>query len=222
MGKRINVMIVEDHPEYREGIKLALESSPTINITGAFGTAERALRNLQKRRIDVPDIILLDLNLPGMSGIEAIPAFLALPPTIKIIALTQSDRETDVLAAISAGASGYLLKSATLDQITDGIETVMNGGAPLDAGVAGLILNTLKAALPEKEANNLLTEREREILGCLADGLVKKEVADELDISITTVATHVKHIYEKLNVQNAPAAVAKAFRLGLFSPHGTG
>ncbi len=222
MGKRINVMIVEDHPEYREGIKLALESSSTINMTGAFGTAERALRNLQKRRIDVPDIILLDLNLPGMSGIEAIPAFLALSPTVKIIALTQSDREADVLAAISAGASGYLLKSATLDQITDGIETVMNGGAPLDAGVAGLILNTLKAALPEKEANNLLTVREREILGCLADGLVKKEVADELDISITTVATHVKHIYEKLNVQNAPAAVAKAFRLGLFSPHGTG
>ena len=222
MGKRINVMIVEDHPEYREGIKLALESSSTINMTGAFGTAERALRNLQKRRIDVPDIILLDLNLPGMSGIEAIPAFLALSPTVKIIALTQSDREADVLAAISAGASGYLLKSATLDQITDGIETVMNGGAPLDAGVAGLILNTLKAALPEKEANNLLTVREREILGCLADGLVKKEVADELDISITTVATHVKHIYEKLNVQNAPAAVAKVFRLGLFSPHGTG
>jgi len=209
-------MMVEDHPEYRNCIKLALEACSHITLNGIFGTAERALSSQQDRTTSQPEIILLDLNLPGMSGIEAIPVFLSAIPGVKIIALTQSDREADVLAAITAGASGYLLKSATLDQITEGIETVMAGGAPLDAGVARLILKTLQSALPEKEANSLLTERELAVLGCLAEGLVKKEVADKLDISITTVATHVKHIYEKLNVQNAPAAVARAFQMGLF------
>ncbi len=216
MSKWIKTMIVEDHPEYRAVIKLALEAHSHINLIGMFGTADRALSSLKDRRVAKPDIILLDLNLPGMSGIEAIPAFLKFMPSVKIIALTQSDREADVLAAISAGASGYLLKSATLDEITDGIETVMNGGAPLDVGVAKLILNTLQNVPTQKKVDSLLTERELEILGCMADGLLKKQVADQLDISITTVASHVKHIYEKLHVQNAPAAVAKAFSIGIF------
>ena len=107
--------------------------------------------------------------------------------------------------------------SKSLDEITDGIQTVMDGGASLDAGVARYILNTLQTKLPEKEVNDLITEREREVLAYLAEGLVKKEIADKMDISVTTVATHVKHLYEKLDVQNAPAAVARAFRLGLFS-----
>ena len=219
MDKCIKIIMVEDHPEYRNCIKLALDACPNMKLSGVFGTAERALSNLQDMKEGLPDIILRGLNLPGMSGIEAIPSFISLIPAVKIIALTQSNRESDVLAAISAGASGYLLKSSTLHQITEGIQTVMSGGAPLDASVARLILDTFQAALPEKEMHSLLTERELGVLGCLADGLVKKEVADKLDISVTTVATHVKHIYEKLNVQNAPAAVAKAFHLGLFSSH---
>ena len=209
-------MMIEDHPEYRNCIKIALEAHEQMRLTGMFGTAERALNRLQEKQVEVPDIILLDFNLPGMSGIEAIPHLFAVVPDVRIIALTQSDKETDILAAITAGANGYLLKSATLDQIHDGILTVMNGGAPLDAGVAKLILSTLHSAKSDKETENLLTERELDVLGCLADGLVKKEVADKLCISVTTVATHVKHIYEKLNVQNAPAAVAKAFQMGLF------
>ncbi|MDA3926273.1 MAG: response regulator transcription factor [Kiritimatiellae bacterium] len=217
MDKCIRVMMVEDHPEYRNCIKLALEAHSHMKLTGVFGTAERALSRLQEGQVEVPDIILLDLNLPGISGVEAIPGLLAAVPGVRIIVLTQSEKEADILAAISAGASGYLLKSATLDQIHEGIQTVMNGGAPLDSGVARLILSTLQTAFPEKVTNSLLTERELDVLECMADGLVKKEVADKLNISITTVATHVKHIYEKLNVQNAPAAVARAFQMGLFS-----
>ena len=123
----------------------------------------------------------------------------------------------DVVRAISRGAAGYLLKSSTLDQITEGIRTVMGGGAPLDAGVARFILNTLQTKLPQKEIDNILTERELEILTLLGEGLVKKEIADRLQISYTTVDTHVGHIYDKLEVRNAPSAVNKAHRLGLFS-----
>lgn len=211
-------MLVEDHPDYREIIAFALGKEKDIELGNQFGTTEEALRSLQDRSLRlVPDVILLDLNLPGMSGLEAIPYFQKSIPASKIIVLTQSDTEADVLHAISQGASGYLLKSATLSQITDGIRTVNSGGASLDAHIAKFILNTLQTKLPETEVNNLLTDRELETLTLLADGFLKKEIADQLGISITTVATHVGNIYEKLNVQNAPAAVAKAFRMGIFN-----
>jgi DNA-binding NarL/FixJ family response regulator len=217
MKRSVRVMLIEDHPEYREIISFALGKEKDIELRNQFGTAEEALRSLQDRSLRlVPDVILLDLNLPGMNGLEAIPYFKKSIPDSRIIVLTQSDTEADVLQAISQGASGYLLKSATLYQITEGIRTVNNGGASLDANIARFILNTLQTKLPETEIENLLTGRELETLTLLADGLLKKEIADELGISITTVATHVGNIYEKLHVQNAPAAVAKAFRMGIF------
>ena len=121
-----------------------------------------------------------------------------------------------MLRAISRGASGYLLKSSTLDQITEGIRSIMAGGASLDTGVARFILETLQTKLPKNEIEQVLTPRELEILTLLGEGLVKKEIADQLGISYTTVDTHVAHIYEKLEVRNAPSAVNKAHRLGLF------
>jgi DNA-binding NarL/FixJ family response regulator len=153
-----------------------------------------------------------------MSGHEAIPYFNAAIPDAKIIVLTQSDREADVLKAISLGASGYLLKSSTTKVITEGIRTVIKGGASLDAKVATFILQTLKTRLPKtpEEDSVLLSQRETEVLTLLAEGLAKKEIADRLDISTSTVVTHVGHIYEKLNASNAPSAINKAHRLGLF------
>jgi DNA-binding NarL/FixJ family response regulator len=217
MKSKISVMLVEDHPEYREAVELALAKEPTMALTGQFGTAERALLSLK----DVPphkspDIILLDLNLPGMNGLDALPCFSAALPQTKIIILTQSDREADVLKAITLGASGYLLKSATLKQITEGIRTVHDGGASLDANIAKFILTTLKTRLPRGDTEPMLTDREMEVLTLLAEGLVKKEIAERLSISSTTVVTHVSHIYEKLNVTNAPSAVNKAYRMGIF------
>jgi DNA-binding NarL/FixJ family response regulator len=188
-----------------------------MKLTSQFGTAEIALRSLQAVSEDgAPDLVLLDLNLPGMSGLEALPWIMKYVPKTEVIVLTQSERESDVLQAISLGASGYLLKSATVRQITEAIHTVIEGGATIDPNVARYILATMKGLKPAKEPEKHLSGREMEILSLLADGLVKKEIADKLDISVTTVAYHVKHIYEKLNVQNAPAAVAKAFRMGMF------
>jgi len=217
MSNRIHVMLVEDHPEYRDAIELALAKESGMELTSQFGTAERALRNLKHaKKYKVPDVILLDLNLPGMDGLDALPLFSAALPTVKIIILTQSDREADVLKAITLGAAGYLLKSATLKQITEGIRKVYRGGASLDSKVAQFILKTLKTILPPDEINQSLTEREMEVLTLLAEGCVKKEIADRLCISSTTVVTHVSHIYEKLNATNAPSAINKAYRMGIF------
>jgi DNA-binding NarL/FixJ family response regulator len=217
MKTRIRVMLVEDNPRYREVIALALKQEPGLQLACQFGTAEIALRSLRdEARAELPDLVLLDLRLPGMDGIEALPQFLSVAPDTKIIILTQSDNEADVLRAISLGASGYLLKSSTVTAIIDGIRSVMNGGASLDAGVARFILNTLKTRLPTESAGGLLTDRQREILTLLGEGLLKKEIADRLKISYATVDEHVAHIYARLGVRNAPAAVNQAHLLGLF------
>lgn len=219
MKTKIKVMLVEDHPGYREVITRALKNEKQIELISQFGTAEIALRSLQDMTTrKVPDLILLDLNLPGLSGIEALPFFKQTIPDAKIIILTQSDKESDILNAISQGAKGYLLKSSTANHIRESIKTVIAGGASLDPGVATFILNTMSGRPQKVTLEKDLSEREMEVLELLGEGLVKKEIASELNISVTTVADHVRHIYEKLEVQNAPSAVNKAHRLGLFPP----
>ena len=219
MKNKIRVMVVEDNPRYREVIALALKQEPDIQLAGEFGTAEIALRSLKVRLSgELPDLVLLDLHLPGMDGLEALPQFLSAAPESKIMILTQSNNEADVLRAISRGASGYLLKSSTVSTITDGIRSVMKGGASLDAGVACFILNALRTRLPKSSSDGLLTDRQTEILALLGEGLVKKEIAERLRISYATVDEHVAHIYERLGVRNAPGAVNKAHLLGLFPP----
>ena len=217
MTDKTHVMLVEDHPGYREVIARALKRERDILLTSQFGTAEIALRSVQDHETrQVPDLILLDLNLPGMSGLDALPHFLASLPSTKIMILTQSDNEADVMKAITLGASGYLLKSSTANQIRQGIQTIMDGGAPLDPTVATFILDSLKSQPKKSPPDTILTDREMEILTLLAEGLVKKEIAAQLAISSHTVITHVSHIYEKLQVSNAPSAVNKAHRLGIF------
>tara|TARA_R110000850_G_scaffold22504_7_gene66641 strand:+ start:513 stop:1175 length:663 start_codon:yes stop_codon:yes gene_type:complete len=218
MDRAIRIMLVEDHPEYREIIAMALARESDMNLIWQFGTSEHALRSLEERQERyAPDIILLDLNLPGIDGLDSIQFFRDIAPEAGIIILTQSDREADVLKAIMLGANGYLLKSSTVSQITEGIREVMQGGASIDAGVANFILKTLKSKLPDVSPEAVLTKREIEVLELLSEGHSKKIIADQLGIGMTTVVTHVSHIYEKLKVSNAPEAVAKAFREGILS-----
>jgi DNA-binding NarL/FixJ family response regulator len=215
--KLIRIMLVEDSPEYREGIAFALGKEPDIELATQFGTADQALRSLQDLSTrNVPDLILLDLNLPGLNGIDALPFFKQAIPGTKIIVLTQSDREADVFAAISAGANGYLLKSATRSQLAEGIRSVMNGGASLDPCVANYILKTFQSKPRLKDSKETLSERELQILTLLGEGLQRKEISDRLNLSTHTVSNHTRHIYEKLEVQNSPAAIHKAHCLGLF------
>ena len=216
MKKSTNIIMVEDHPEYREIVEMALSRQDDMQLTDQFGTAERALQHLQIGRLDaMPDVILLDLNLPGMGGLEALEQIPKVAPDAKIIILTQSDQEDDVLNAIMLGASGYLLKSSTVGQIVEGIKLVKQGGASLDSRIARFVIDSLKTKLPHHELEQMLSEREIQVLELLADGLVKKQIALKLGIGVTTVVSHVAHIYDKLEASNAPSAIAKGFKLGI-------
>ncbi|MDF7824763.1 response regulator transcription factor [Pontiellaceae bacterium B12227] len=219
MQNKITIMLVEDNEAYRNVIKRSFSRDANMELVSQFSTAEIALRSLQELSTrTVPDIILLDLNLPGMSGLEALPYFRQALPDTRIIILTQSDKESDILEAISKGTSGYLLKSATNRQLKDGIRTVMDGGASLDPDVARLILEGMEQTPKQKKPEISLTEKEHSILVLIGQGLEQKDIAKTLCITRNTVAYHIKHIYEKLEVQNAPAAISKAYQTGLFSP----
>ncbi len=214
----IKIMLVEDSPEFREVIAFSLSDEADIEIVSQFNTADAALRSLQHPgNTQAPDLILLDLNLPGISGLDAIPKFRQLAPKTEILILTESEREADVLSAISSGAVGYLLKESSLVNITEGIRTVMGGGASLDPVMARYLLKNQSRYNLFKEDAKQLSPRELQILDLLAKGELQKQIADALDISPKTVGFHIGHIYEKLEVQNAPAAVDRAHRLGLFS-----
>jgi DNA-binding NarL/FixJ family response regulator len=220
MTTNIRVMIVEDHPDYREGVRFALETEQDFELYATFGTAERALQSISetKDKTELPNVILLDLMLPGMSGIEAIPLFKKHTPDTHLLVLSQSEKESDVLRAISMGASGYLLKNASLNTIIDGIRTVMAGGASLDSKIAKYILNSVQKQRPDSASAARLTKREMQVIQLISEGQVKKQISHSLGISPPTVATHVRHIYEKLGVSNAPSAISKAYRTGLLPP----
>ena len=211
-----NVMLVEDHPSYRRVIERALSSCPSIQLTSMFGAAEIALRNLNNPDLTIfPDVILLDLNLPGISGLDSIESFTKAAPSAKILVLTQSDAGSDVESAIRKGAQGYLLKSSTVADIIEGIKTVSRGGGAIDNEVANHVLNIIHETSSRKQPSIVLSSREREILILLSKGYVKKEIAEELNISYGSVATYTRRIYQKFDVQNAAAAVDMAYRSGV-------
>lgn len=214
MKTPIHVMLVEDNPGYREVIELTLADTSDLHLNTVCGTAEAALQALQDTP-EKPQIILLDINLPGVSGINAISQIKQLSPETQIIMLTQSHHEADVVKAIQNGATGYLLKSASIEEIIQGIQTVADGGSSLDASVAKYIVDALHAPSSTAAVPIQLSQRESEILTLLSEGLVKKQIADQLGIGTHTVGDHVKQIYRKLNVPNAPAAVSKAYRSGI-------
>lgn len=220
MSKKIRILMIEDHPEFRETVAFVLNKSEDLELVSQFGNAELALRSLQDPKQDNDiDIILLDLNLPGISGLETIPWIKDYNPKSKIIVLSQSDAECDVLSSIKLGAEGYLLKASTMDQIKAGIRDVYAGGATIDPGLAKFVLHTLQAKLPKNKATTIeLSKREHQVLESIAEGLSQKEVGTKLKISSYTVTDHLKSIYEKLHVQNAPQAISKAYKTGIFSP----
>ena len=211
----INCWIVEDNSLYGNALMMNLIDMPMIQSCQLSQTAEDAIQRLQS---DTQlELMLLDIELPGINGIEAIGKFMSIKPDLKIIILTQSDAQRDVLRAISLGADGYLLKSASLVEITSAIRDAIDGGSPLDKNVARFILDMLKKHIPPENVEGLLTEREIEILILLGEGLPKKQIAAQLAIGYTTVDTHVGNIYEKLGVKNAPAAINQGHKLGLFT-----
>jgi DNA-binding NarL/FixJ family response regulator len=212
----IRIMVVEDNTIFRHAIASSLDKQPEFTCLAEAPSSDEAFRLLTEDSIH-PDIILLDLEMPGTHGLDAIPHLLELAPQCKIIILSQSDREVHVLQAITRGASGYLLKTATRKEISNSIQEVWKGGASIDPKVAQITLKAIRRIQPEapEEDDTLLTARELEVLQLLSEGYVKKEIADQLDLSSHAVDKRMRRIYTKLQVQNVAAAVATTIRKGL-------
>ncbi|MGB1936786.1 MAG: response regulator [Akkermansiaceae bacterium] len=215
MSQPVKITIIEDNPSFLETLTLTIEWDDSLKLLSKFGTAEIALRELSKS-IEKPDLILLDLHLPGMSGLEALPGLFRYCPDTKVLVLSQSDAQRDILRAITLGASGYLVKSNDMESLLNSIKITHQGGALIDPAIARYLIDAVKRTQSEQEQHPIpLSERETEILQLLAKGLIKKEIADHFDISYNTVDSYVRRIFDKLDARNANSAISIAHRLGL-------
>ena len=207
-----SIWLVEDHQLLRETLREALELSGTGRVQ-AFSTCEAALAALASEGFK-PDVIILDLGLPGMSGLEGLKRFKEITPESEIIIFTVFDDRERVFQAICAGASGYLLKSESVERIVAAVQEVRRGGAPMTPEIARTVLDHFSRPRPAKGDVDL-SSRERDVLRLVADGLTKKEIATKLDLSVHTVDNYLRRIYGKLHVNTLGGAVAKALRDGL-------
>ena len=202
----ISVALVEDNAGLRQSLRLLLEHTPGIGCAGVFADGEEALRELPKRAVDV---VLMDIHLPGMSGIECTRRLRELLPAARVIIVTVYRDNENIFKALRAGAFGYILKRAEPEAIVRAIVDVHQGGAPMSNEVARKVVAAFQPAAPAGAEAAQLSEREREVLERLARGLPDKEIAAELNISLPTVRYHLKHIYEKLHVRTRIEAALK-------------
>ena len=203
----IKICIVEDLKEVREGMVSLLSLDERFEVLAAFTNAEIAEEELPAWQ---PDIVIMDINLPGMSGIECIKRVKGLCPSTQFIMFTIYENDEKVFDALSAGASGYLLKRTALPRIVDALIELHEGGAPMSTQIARKVINRLRTN--EAHSNvEVLSARENEVLQLLAKGLLYKEIAEKLGISVGTIRQHIHKIYEKLHVQNRTEAINKAY-----------
>jgi DNA-binding NarL/FixJ family response regulator len=203
----ISLAIVEDLDEVREGLNQFISLNPEFKVLDTFKTAEEALYDIPRLQ---PDIVIMDINLPGMNGIECIRQVKNKSPKTQFMMFTVYENDEKVFEALKAGASGYLLKNTGLVQMIEALSELYNGGSPMSANIARKLVTVFR------EQENLvpvetLSNRENEILQLLSKGLLYKEIADQLSISTSTVRQHIHNIYEKLHVQNRTEAINKAF-----------
>jgi DNA-binding NarL/FixJ family response regulator len=209
---RLTVWVVEDNDSYRENISELVRQTPVLQFDHAFASCEAALDELHRSAF--PDIILMDIGLPGMNGIEGVQKVKAISPETRVVMLTVFDENDMIFRAICAGASGYLLKSESTERVVTALREVLNGGAPMNAQIAAKVVDMFsRLAAPKGDYG--LTTREREILHCLVDGLSKKVIADKLFLSFHTIDMHMRGIYTKLQVHSRSGAVAKALKENL-------
>lgn len=205
----VHIWLVEDNERFRGSITKLINEAPEMRCDLAVASCEDAVRHLESDA--APDIILMDIGLPGMDGIEGIRRVKALAPSIEVIMLTVFDDDEKIFRAICAGASGYLLKSAPPDDIIRSLLAILDGGAPMNAHIARKVLN-LVAAMGSPQGEYPITRSEKEILQLLVQGHLKKQIAYELGISYHTVDRHLRSIYGKLQVHSRSEAVAKALK----------
>lgn len=209
MKKIITVSIVDDEPDLREHIAGYLAAAGSVRCKSAYASAEEALQHLPQ---DKPDVVLMDINLGGMDGIECVRQLTVLMPNAQVLMLTVFEDTDKIFRALQAGASGYLLKRMSPKKLLEAIEEVRDGGSPMSASIARKVVQSFKAVPPRGDEAVDLSQRERDVLNGLAEGLAYKQIADQLGVSIHTVRNYIRRIYEKLHVQTRTEAVAKFMR----------
>jgi DNA-binding NarL/FixJ family response regulator len=210
----ITVWLVEDNETFRNTVRRILNQSSIVECPHCFSNAEETLEALQEGA--VADVILMDVELPGVNGIEAARRIKSMSPATLIIMLTVFDSHDKIFKAICAGASGYLLKTSSSERIIESIQEVFAGGAPMTPQVARSVLDMFARSAGTPHQDYGLTAREQKILELMIQGLIKKEIADQLSLSYHTVDTHLRNIYTKLHVHTRTGAVAKALKERLF------
>lgn len=210
----VRILVVDDHPLFRDGVRTALSGEADLEVVAEAHDVASALARVAD---DPPDVVLMDLNLPDASGIEATRAVLAEHPSVRVLVMTMSQDDDAVVAAMRAGARGYVVKGTGRRDLVDSVRTVAAGGAVFSPEVADRLAGyfTGLAAVPGREAFPQLTEREREVLELLARGLDNRGIARELFLSDKTVRNHVSNVLAKLEVESRAEAVLRARNAGL-------
>jgi DNA-binding NarL/FixJ family response regulator len=209
MAENIKVIIVEDDEAVREGLRILINGSSGFECVAACRTAEEALTEIP---INLPHVALMDINLPGMNGIECVVHIKNNWPEIQVMMLTVFDNTDEIFKSLSAGATGYLLKKTPPSKLLEAIKELMTGGSPMTGEIARKVVQTFMKPTIHQVPDANLTAREEEILKYLSKGYLYKEIAAELFISIETVRTHIRKIYQKLQVRTRTEMLLKCFR----------
>jgi DNA-binding NarL/FixJ family response regulator len=207
------VWLIEDNASLRRNVARVVDGVPGFKCAGLYHRCEDALARLREPAAPRPAVILLDVGLPGMSGLDGIAQMKETAPAAQIVILTAFEDDEKIYRAICAGASGYLLKSASLAEVASALAEVAAGGSPMTPRVARRVLEMFSRLAPQPAAQ-LLSPREREVMELMAEGLTNKEIAARLTLSVHTIVEYVSDIYGKLHVNTRAGAVAKAFRSG--------
>lgn len=206
-----NVWLIEDNSTFRRAFCRALNQTEAFRCTGDFPSAETALAAAKQLPAEPPRVILLDVGLPGMDGLTAIPKLRERLPGAVIIVLTVFEDDDKIFRAICSGATGYLLKTSSVEEVTRAMTEALGGGAPMNSRIAKRVLEMFTRLAPPRGEYGL-TSREKEILEAMVQGKTKKEIAAMLDLSFHTVDSHLRNIYQKLEVNTRTGAVAKALK----------
>ena len=204
----ISLAIVEDLDEVREGLNQFISLNPEFKVLDTYKTAEEAAHDIPLKK---PDIVIMDISLPGMNGIECIREIKNKVPKTQFMMFTVYENDEKVFEALKAGASGYLLKNTGLVQMIEALKELYNGGSPMSSNIARKLVTVFRGQEKEMTPVEALSNRENEILHLLSKGLLYKEISDQLSIATGTVRQHIHKIYEKLHVQNRTEAINKAF-----------
>jgi DNA-binding NarL/FixJ family response regulator len=202
----ITVSIVEDNEQLRTTLAKVIGRAEGFRCVSHYGDAESALEGIAK---DKPEVVLMDINLPGMNGVECVRRLKQLMPGTQVVMLTVYEDTDNIFNALAAGAAGYLLKRTKSAELLEAIREVHRGGSPMTTHIARKVTQSFQRAGPSTQPTENLSEREQEVLDCLSQGFLYKEIADKLGISYETVHTYIRRIYEKLQVRTRTEAVAK-------------